>query len=491
MNTPEDFRSAARDLLLTDPKLAIVPKGSAGPAPDLLTQLFTDTGNAERFVLRFSNQARFVHALRAWLVWDGRRWARDESDQVRVLAKTVMIEFLQQATSVGNKDGEKFAKASLDSKRITNMLREVQPHLAVKPAQLDQHPDFLVFLNGTVNLETGELGPHEPDHFITKVVHHNYVSGAACPIFTATVARLMGASPDASEEDLARAHRLVSALQVCLGYTLTGHTREKVVFILFGKGNNGKTTILSLFLKLLEEYAVLLQIDSLMVRQENNNSQADLADLRGARFVMTSETEEGQRLAEGKLKRITQGMGKIKAVRKYENPIEFPESHKLWIDANYKPVIRGTDAAIWNRMFTVPFSVTIQPHEIDHDLQRKLLAEAEGILAWAVAGAVRWYRHRLIVPDEIRAAVEAYRAEMDQIGRFIEERCVIYDGLACYASSLYGAYKQWAESGGEQVITKRALGVKLLEREELKSEHAMNGVRYKGIALKADSRDEE
>src|ERR1700693_3784585 len=118
-----------------------------------------------------------------------------------------------------------------------------------------------------------------------------------------------------------------------------------------------------------------------MVRHENNNSQADLADLRGARFVVTSETEEGQRLAEGKLKRITQGMGKIKATRKYENPIEFPETHKLWIDANHRPVIRGTDAAIWNRLYTVPFTVTIPPEEIDRTLLSKLLQEAEGVLA--------------------------------------------------------------------------------------------------------------
>src|ERR1019366_2826305 len=147
---------------------------------------------------------------------------------------------------------------------------------------------------------------------------------------------------------------------------------EKAVFLLHGKGDNGKTSLLALFLMLLEEYAILLQIDTLMMRQESNNTQADLADLRGARFVMTSETEEGQRLAEGKLKRITQGMGKIKAVRKYENPLEFNESHKLWIDANHLPVIRGIDNAIWNRLHPVPFSVTIPKAEQDRELRGKL-----------------------------------------------------------------------------------------------------------------------
>ena len=111
--------------------------------------------------------------------------------------------------------------------------------------------------------------------------------------------------------------------------------------MLFGNGNNGKTTLLSTFLLLLEEYSALLQVDTLMSRQESNNTQADLADLRGARFVMTSEAEEGQRLSQGKLKRITQGMGKIKATRKYQNPIDFPETHKLWMDTNSKPMIRA------------------------------------------------------------------------------------------------------------------------------------------------------
>src|SRR3954466_15739584 len=132
--------------------------------------------------------------------------------------------------------------------------------------------------------------------------------------------------------------------------------------------------MLSTFRHLVEEYSVLLQVDTLMVRQESNNTQADLADLRGARFVQTSETEEGQRLAEGKLKRITQGMGRIKATRKYENPIEFSETHKLWLDGNHRPAVRGTDNAIWNRLHSIPFSVQLSAEEIDRQLPGKLLA---------------------------------------------------------------------------------------------------------------------
>jgi putative DNA primase/helicase len=84
-------------------------------------------------------------------------------------------------------------------------------------------------------------------------------------------------------------------------------------------------------------------------------------------------------------------MGTIKAVRKYENPITFNETHKLWIDANHLPVISGSENAIWNRLHAIPFTVIIPPCEIDREMPDKLLAEAEGILAWCVTGAQRWH----------------------------------------------------------------------------------------------------
>ena len=253
----------------------------------------------------------------------------------------------------------------------------------------------------------------------------------------------------------------------------------------FGSGNNGKTTLLSTFLHLLEEYAVLLQVDTLMVRQESNNTQADLADLRGARFVMTSETEEGQRLSQGKLKRITQGMGKIKATRKYENPIEFSETHKLWMDTNSKPVIRAVDdQATFNRLHPIPFTVTIPKDEIDKELPRKLLAEAEGILAWAVEGAIEWRRNGLGKPPEVTAANDDWKAENDQLGRFIDDRCVVAEPFSGKARQLYMCYREWATEAGETPITETLFGRRLTARGFSKVDRKYGAV-YIGIAGRA------
>jgi putative DNA primase/helicase len=273
--------------------------------PGLLHYLQNDHGNSERIVALHGQDLRYCPPFKKWLVWDGRRWVVDIADEARRLAKKTILEYLRQAISKGQEAAEKFARQSLDTKRITNALREAQDQAYVLPDHLDQNPYLLNFLNCTIDLRTGARREHRREDLITKIVHFNYRPDAECPRFMQFLEEVTGGGPDESEAQLERSGRLISYLQIALGYSLTGNTSEKAVFLLYGPRDNGKSTLLATSLKLLEEYSVLLQIDTLMIKPggETNNSQADLADLRGARFVMTSETEEGQRLSEGKLKR--------------------------------------------------------------------------------------------------------------------------------------------------------------------------------------------
>jgi putative DNA primase/helicase len=418
---------------------------------DLLNFLPNDEGNAQRLIAASGPHIRFCHDFRKWLVWDRRRWAIDTTEQVKRLTKLAMLEFLQQAVNAKDKATEKFAKGCLDDRRINAAMAMARPELPIKASELDQHPYLLNFLNGTVDLRTGELAAHSPDHYITKLIHYEYHPGKSTEVFLPFLKQIMGAG--ATDESKFRAARLIDFLQKAFGYSLTGVTSEKAVFVLWGGGDNGKTTLLELFRSLLHEYAVLLQIDTLMVRsQESNNTQSDLADLRGARFVMTSETEEGQRLAEGKLKRITQGMGKIKAVRKYENPIEFQETHKLWMDANHRPAVRGSDNAIWNRLHLIPFTVTIPKERQDRGLHEKLKSEAEAIMAWTVYGARRWFAEGLGKPLEITQAVSGWRDESDPLRDFIADRCVLDASTSCPVKEIRAAYHKWCEDNADKPI---------------------------------------
>ena len=456
-------------------------------AHDLLPYLHNDEGNASRLIQLHGRDIRYCHALKKWLVWDGRRWAVDVTDQVRRLATETMREFRKQGLSIGDSNAVRFARGSLNVRRISNMLSMAEFEIFVTPEQLDKDLYLLNFENGTVDLRTSALRPHDRKDLITKLVHYSYRPDAQCPRWRAFLDRIMGGCSDAGQGDMERARRLTDYLQRALGYSLTGSAIEKVFFMPFGNGNNGKSTMLTTYRQLIEEYAVVVQADTLMARQESNNTQADLADLRGARFAQTSETEEGQRLSQSKLKRITQGMGTIKAVRKYENPIEFKETHKIWMDTNRKPTIRDADdAATFNRLHPIPFTVQIPNDEIDKRLPEKLLAEAEGILAWAVAGAKSWHElGGLDPPPEVKAANDEWRAEMDQLAHFIEQCCILGKGFTAQASALFYAYKGWCESNGESSLTNTAFGRKLGEKGFCKR-HVATGTQYEGIGLTAN-----
>ena len=154
----------------------------------------------------------------------------------------------------------------------------------------------------------------------------------------------------------------------------------------------------------------------------------DVARLKGARLVNARETEEGKRLAEALVKEMTGG-DTITALFLRQEYFDFKPEFKIFLAANHKPVIRGTDLAIWRRIRLIPFTVTIPAEEQDRRLGRKLEAELSGILAWAVRGCQAWQREGLGMPAAVKAATEAYRAESDLLAAFLAE-CTAEDERA-------------------------------------------------------------
>lgn len=432
--------------------------GEGSPAVNILDHLLNDHGNACRIADLYGADLRYCYDTKCWLVWDGMRWAVGDIGQARQLAKQTMLEFLRVAVQKGNHEYEKFAKESLDVRRINAMLSMLESDLPIRAVELDTSPWLLNCLNGTVDLRKAALSPHDRADYITRLVHYPFDPTATCPLWEGFLDRAMGGNPDLFEEELNKVSAMVGYLQRMLGYSLTGSTSEKAVFIPFGEGNNGKSTMLTIVREIAIEYSVLIQVETLMMKQDSSTAQEDLAKLRGARFVQTSETEEGQRLSQGKLKRITQGMGDITATRKYEHSITFPETHKLFIDTNRRPEIRDAeDQATFKRLHPIPFNVTIPDDQIDRRFPSKLMGQAVGILAWIVRGANLWYRDQsLCRPKAIDDARDEWQGASAQINRFLQE-CAIpangkidQPGKSSPSKSVYSTYKNWCLSGNEK-----------------------------------------
>jgi len=417
----------------------------------------TDLGNAKRLVARHGHDLRFVPAWGTWFIWDGRRWARDETGEVFRRAKETVLSIYQEAATTEDADRRKaladWARRSESEARIRAMVKlaESEPGIPVRLSDLDRDPWLLSVLNGTLDLRTGELRPHNRADLITKMVPVEYDPAAEAPTWHRFLDRIMGGNQS-----------LVEFLQRAVGYSLTGDVSEQCLFLCYGTGANGKTVFLRTLLALLGPYGKPVEPDLLLIRHGEAHPTG-LADLFGARLAVALETGAGRRLNEPLVKWLTGG-DKLKARFMRQDFFEFEPMHKLWLATNHKPVIRGTDYAIWRRIKMIPFTVTIPEDEQDPRLVDKLRAELPGILAWAVEGCLEWQRKGLGVPDEVRRATEAYREEQDALAAFLAECCVVSPTAKAAAKDLYQAYVAWCEQNGERPEPQRALGMRLTER---------------------------
>jgi putative DNA primase/helicase len=121
------------------------------------------------------------------------------------------------------------------------------------------------------------------------------------------------------------------------------------------------------------------------------------------------------------------------------------------IAGNHKPAIRNVDEVMKRRLHLIPFTVTIPLAKRDGRLSEKLLAERDGILAWAVADCLDWQRIGLQPPACVVSATEEYFETEDALGQWIDERCLLVKTHRVGISELFADWREWAERAGEYV----------------------------------------
>jgi len=418
---------------------------------------FTDLGNAKRLVATHGDNMRYCHDWGTWLLWDGKKWIRDSSGGAERLAKSTIAALYEEAARMQDEDKRttliKHALRSESQRAIQAMLALAtsEQGIPIQPGLMDADPWLLNCTNGTINLKTGELLPHSRNDFLTKMVGVAYDKNANSPLWLKFLNRIMDGNQN-----------LIRFLQKAIGYSLTGDVGEQVFFVNFGHGANGKTVLLRTLLSLLSDYGKTVDPE-LLLAKTGDSHPTGRADLMGTRLAVALESEEGRRLNESLVKWLTGG-DKLKARFMRQDFFEFSPTHKIWFSTNHRPVIRGTDNAIWRRIRLIPFSVTIPPEERDRNLCEKLSGELSGILNWAVEGCLAWQSEGLGEPDEVRKATDTYRADMDLIGEFINATCILSSASEVRASSLYQRYQTWCTENGEHPLAQRNFGIRLTER---------------------------
>jgi putative DNA primase/helicase len=359
-------------------------------------------------------------------------------------------------------------------------LAQSEPGIPILPEDMDKDPWVLNVANGTIDLKTGCIKAHRRENLITKLASVEYWPDAECPFWLEHLEKIFQGNVG-----------LISFLGLGIGYSLTGITDERVMFISHGTGANGKTTTHEVIAQILGDYAVRTPTESILIKRDPGIPN-DLAKLKGARFVYCSEVEEGKRMAESLIKDLT-GNDTISARFMRGEWFTFQPSCKLWIATNHKPGIRGTENAIWDRIRLIPFNVSIpQCDRIPRSrMMERLTPEFPGILAWAVQGCKEWIQFGLQTPDEVKEATEGYRGEMDVVGEFIDERCIISKMATASAKDLYESYVKWAEGSGERPVPQRTFGLRLTERGFYNERTTRGRHRWVGIGVENDTKDEK
>lgn len=438
---------------------------------------FDDTGNAQRMFDTFGEKIRYSYVNKSWMYYDERKWCDDYLGIIKKLADEV-VESMKGDAPPADLDPEEFEKAfakhmknSRSSKGKTAMIKETEHRVPILPAQMDAHNHVINTPAGIINLRNGEIEPHDPKRYITKIAYADYTPHTDAPLWKQFLRDIFNGDEE-----------LIRYVQKAVGYSMTGSTQEQCIFFCYGTGRNGKSTFINIIGDMLGDYAVNMQPESIMVKNSSGGANSDIARLMGARFVTTVEPSEGVRLNEGLVKQLTGG-DPITARKLYGNEFEFKPEFKLWMATNHKPVVRGTDEGIWRRIHLIPFEVYIPKEKIDRRLSYKLKQELPGIMAWAVDGCLMWQREGLEMPSAVRQATAEYRNEMDVISAFLGECCCDGQG-SIRAADLFQTYAKWADENNEYKMSNTKFGKEVSKK--YRKIHDNGGTVYIGITLKSE-----
>lgn len=407
---------------------------------------YDDTGNAQRFRDANAGLIHYNHVDGCWIYWDGVRWASDENGEIKRRADKMLADMAKDLKEMQDDPAYNAYKKHLSRSRShrgkEGFIAEAR-HLEgvpVLPSEMDRAGNAFNVRNCLISLKTGRTAEHDKKYMISKLAPVTYDENAKCPRWDRFI-----------EEVTCGDKSLQLYLQRMIGYCMTAYTKEQCMFFLYGNGSNGKSVFVDTIAYMLGEYAASCQPETVMMRDRNNTARGDLARLKGARMVVTSEPNDGCRLDEGIVKQMTGGTeNKLTARFLYGREFEFSPEFKIVMSTNYKPVIKGTDNGIWRRVRLIPFTAEFTKENRDPQLTEKLRRELPGILNWAIAGAVGWCKEGLPPCAIIDEAGQEYRSEMDRVQQFLDDCTTRSESSSTQASTLYKCYKAWCSEQGDR-----------------------------------------
>ena len=453
----------------------------------IMPRSWDDQGRGLRMRDQFATVLKFNAVDKKWFFFNGSYWQEDIGNQrVELAAERVAnsIKKEKPELSFSTKTDEdkamnewyRFQKDSRSHMAKMHMIDEFKKYVIVKHGEFDKEDMLLNTESGYVDLSSGELHDHDIDKKFSHQTVAEYSDNVDAPLWEKFLNQIFN-----NDEEL------IHYVQKAIGYSFTGSVDEQCLFILNGRGRNGKSVFSNVVSDVAGNYAKQMNVQTIVAKKNQSGSaNSDIARLEGARIVTSSELNEGDRFDESLVKQLTGG-DKILARFLYGSEFEYKPKFKIWMATNHLPIIRGTDDGIWRRIKIIPFNIQIPKEKVDKKLEYKLKAEYTGILNWIVQGAIMWQQEGLKDPEAVTRVIETYRAEMDPLDAFLEECCTTGQNYSIKAREMYDAYHEWAKESEEYKMSMTKFGREM--RKKLLRVKRRDGWYYVGLKLKEPDSD--
>lgn len=446
---------------------------------------YSDVAMAELFANSYRETIRYNEGT-SWLVWNGRKWEISElSAQQKYIefinkllanAKSELSDAYGSSTPTDkNEDGIKSASLyykyilkMCDSGKVAGVMKLARGFMRVEINELDANPFDLNTPNGIVDLKTGELKEHSSTAMCTKMT--------ACPSSGKGEKRWKEFLAMICQDD----DELERYLKSIAGAIAIGKVYHEALIIAHGDGLNGKSTLFNTIAKVLGDYAGKIPAEALTTRAKN--TKVDLAELLGKRFILASETEEGQRLSTSMLKQIA-SVDSITAEKKYHDPFTFEPTHQVVLYTNFLPKVASSDRGTWRRIVVAPFNAVIDRPKKDY--AEKLYDDSsEAILKWIIEGAKDFIDSGYNLPHckAVDDAIKEYRSDNDWLASFLNDCCLVGDLESASGGILYRTYKDWANEVGEYALRNRDFA-QALKIAGFKSKKTNKGTLWQGLSI--------
>lgn len=450
---------------------------------------FDDTGNAKRFADFYCENLKYNHDNKCWMYYTNGTWKRDLLQIVKLRADQMIQDLKEEIGKKISKEqhnellNDYIRNAMKNIKRLSSsagkesMIKETQHlnNIPVLNENLDTNNFLLNCKNGVVDLTTGAIMPHSPDLLMSKNTNVDVLNEIKEPT------RWIKFLNEVFDGD----QKLIDFVQKAVGYSLTGSTKEQVLFQCYGKsGCNGKSVFFEILSEILGTYAITFDIESLLTAKKNTGANSDIARMQGARCGIANEPDESSKFKSNLVKRIVAG-DKTVARFLYGMEFEFRPVIKFWIATNFKIKINGRDNAMVRRMVLIPFNQTFEGERKNKNLVEELKQELPEILMWAIQGCRKWQEEGLDIENTLQEEIKQYREENDMLLTYINDNIVKYPLDPSFrekASDVYNDFKIWAKNSNEYEISQRAFGQEI---KKIFDSSTINGnVYYLGMKLK-------